>query len=329
MASFESDYVRKQYPGNSDEESAKLLAQESNYFAVVKYKRAPEEKEFTNFASCDSERDISRYLYNPNIYETEIIFIKDGPVVNLLSPTYIKMDFGETDNELKSEGIIPDKEAHKWYSTSENSIEQIVIEIPAGIEHQSELKGVSISSECINLVEQPLSVGFCPSKVKKGPYLMIRTDNYVKLMKESNLTIAFAYCKMPSGGLFGIYVESDVTKKHFNIPFMEGGGGLDMYPYITLIQHAFKKTTLDICLADGHGETVEKSPMGTIGSWGLIYGEYDISIFLEEDLKSILRNKFNELFQYHKSLSNRNFQSSMNELYQLVPIDRSPILKKK
>ena len=48
---------RKEYPGRSDAEIAKMLAKKNAYIVVLRYKNSASASEFTDFGLCQSDND--------------------------------------------------------------------------------------------------------------------------------------------------------------------------------------------------------------------------------------------------------------------------------
>ena len=76
MASISIDIVRSDYPGMSDEEAARAIAEENGYAVVVRYKH-PSSSEYTHFGLCRRPEDASGYLNNSNCKDPEVVYGSD------------------------------------------------------------------------------------------------------------------------------------------------------------------------------------------------------------------------------------------------------------
>jgi hypothetical protein len=74
MGSQDIDAIRSNYPGKSDPEIAKALAEKYGHIAIVRYKNSASSSDFTNIGTCRSEAEIRGYLTSPYCHAAEIIY---------------------------------------------------------------------------------------------------------------------------------------------------------------------------------------------------------------------------------------------------------------
>jgi hypothetical protein len=74
MGSRDMESFRSDYPGKSDAEAAKALAEKYGYIAVVGYKRSTTDLDFSNIGTCTTEAEIRGYLTSPYCKGVEIIY---------------------------------------------------------------------------------------------------------------------------------------------------------------------------------------------------------------------------------------------------------------
>lgn len=74
MGSLDIQSARSDYPGKSDQEVARAMAEKWGYIAVVRYKNSPGSSDFTNFGTCMTEAEIRGYLTSPYCHAAEVIF---------------------------------------------------------------------------------------------------------------------------------------------------------------------------------------------------------------------------------------------------------------
>lgn len=90
MGSLDIDFIRKQYPGKSDSEAAKSLAEKHGYLAVVGYKRSSSDDGFSNFGTCSNESEIRGYLTSPYCHGTKVLFDARSSVFHLSAEHVLK-----------------------------------------------------------------------------------------------------------------------------------------------------------------------------------------------------------------------------------------------
>lgn len=73
MATIPIHIVRSIYPGMSDEESARALAEKDGYAVIAGYKH-PSSSEYDHFGCCSSPEQASGYLSNPRCKDPEVIY---------------------------------------------------------------------------------------------------------------------------------------------------------------------------------------------------------------------------------------------------------------
>jgi hypothetical protein len=74
MGSFDIDAIRSDFPGKSDAEAAKSLAEKYGYIAVVRYKNSSNTSDFTNIGTCKTQAEIRGYLTSPYCHDAEIVY---------------------------------------------------------------------------------------------------------------------------------------------------------------------------------------------------------------------------------------------------------------
>jgi len=74
MGSRSIKSIREDYPGMSDSEAAKALADKYDYIAVVRYKNSVNAFDFTDIGTCKTEAEIQGYLTSPYCHNAEIIY---------------------------------------------------------------------------------------------------------------------------------------------------------------------------------------------------------------------------------------------------------------
>lgn len=74
MGSQNIELLRKDYPGKSDAEKAKALAEKYGYIAIVRYKSSSDATDFSNIGTCNTEADIRGYFTSPYCKDAEVIY---------------------------------------------------------------------------------------------------------------------------------------------------------------------------------------------------------------------------------------------------------------
>lgn len=77
MPTMYLDNLRDKYPGKSDDEIARVIAQKYGYHVIVRFKH-PSSSEYDHFGCCKSSEQASGYLNNQNCKDPEIIYGLDS-----------------------------------------------------------------------------------------------------------------------------------------------------------------------------------------------------------------------------------------------------------
>lgn len=248
--------------------------------------------------------------------------------------------------EVKSE-IIDDSEQQSlkiqsgsnWYFAENKSkgLKQIVFDISEDMIQETKLGSLILAAKYKNLMEKGWATGFFRLDGDRGPFLLIRADDYVEEIKKSKMKLGISFFRMDAGGLFGIYVyvDSDNLRKERDNPnvYFEIAYGLDESGSVDLMTDFLKNDQLELTLADKNDRSSQSIYDPSGGGFILMtppLSKYDISISLDENCKKILNDELKELKKYHSSIPSgrRNFQSSVQQLWNIMPEMDNPILSK-
>lgn len=218
-----------------------------------------------------------------------------------------------------------------WYQAEsiKKSLRQVVIEIPSGLEKESEFGMLFLAGKYLALMMNVWGAGFFRLDNAPGPYLMIRGDKVVNKLRGSPMKAAFSFYRMKAGGLVTVYLYADcpavAQQLQYPIVLFEMAYGCDQYDTKSLVHDAISRDTLHICFAEGDGPG-EMS--GGIFSGSSINAQYDIVVPLPADCRAILKQELEAIFNYHSSIpsSRRDFEQSSQQMWAENPQTDNPIL---
>lgn len=225
-----------------------------------------------------------------------------------------------------------------WYIEKDDSkhVLQIIIEIPPGNAQNPKFTRLMLPDKYYALISKTWTTGHFRMSKEKNPFLLVRADGYLQYLRDSLLRIAYSFYKEPAGGLFGIFVMADSLelKSHSPTghPVFECIYGLDQNDTIELIRDALDQDVLHICFAEAakDSEHIFISPMGQ-QKFNAPFCRFDRVISIPSDCQEKIKNEFQNLLEYHKSLSvvHCDFQRSMNQLSSDFPTSVNPVLNKR
>ena len=143
---------------------------------------------------------------------------------------------------------------------------------------------------------------------------------------------------MKASGMITFYIYPYPSISGGPAPFIEGTIGIDVDDFRKRIEDAFSKTDLEIVLA---GEGNSTSVNIDIGSEHINpCAKYDLKIPLELECKTVLMEEWKNLIMYHSEIVNKRNDNSIStqdecvqratkEIWDIMPIDRRPILIRK
>ena len=165
-----------------------------------------------------------------------------------------------------------------------------------------------------------------------GVFLLARADGYTNYLKNSPLELVYSFYKMPSGGVFGMYLHidskeiTDVSPNGF--PVLECMFGLDYEETVSLIAEALEQYRVHLCVAN-KSESAETSALQNDGSW-INYSNpeciFELVQEISPELGGAIVENFKDLMMHHSN-SPADLQQSMIELDGYFPINKNPILE--
>jgi len=226
-----------------------------------------------------------------------------------------------------------------WYFAENKSkgLRQMIFDISEDMIQETKFGSLILAAKYKNLMEKGWATGFFRLDGDRGPYLLVRADNFVEEIRKSKMKLGISFFRMDSGGLFGIYVhvDSDNLRKERDNPnvYFEIAYGLDESGSVDLMTDFLKNDQLELTLADKNdrsSQSIYDPSGGGFISMTPPLSKYDISISLDENCKKILNDELKELKKYHSSIpsGSRNFQSSVQQLWNIMPETDNPILSK-
>jgi hypothetical protein len=89
MGSLNVDFLRKEYPkefiGKTDKEIAAVLAAETGYYVIVRYKSSAG-GDYNNFGCCMTDYEVASYFDSPGCHDVEVVYgkVRRGTVAQLV-----------------------------------------------------------------------------------------------------------------------------------------------------------------------------------------------------------------------------------------------------
>ncbi|MBK6504534.1 MAG: hypothetical protein IPG02_02435 [Ignavibacteria bacterium] len=98
-----------------------------------------------------------------------------------------------------------------WYFAENKSkgLRQVVFNISEDLIQETKLGSLILAAKYKNLAEKGWATGFFRLDGDRGPFLLVRADDYVEEIKKSKMKLGISFFRMDAGGLFGIYVHVD------------------------------------------------------------------------------------------------------------------------
>jgi len=231
-----------------------------------------------------------------------------------------------------------------WYlqRTKDEKITQIVLSAPVSSIKDAEFGTIMLPYDKFPIISsQPWCTGYIRMSGKPVPYQMIRVDEFDEEVKKSDITIALSFCKLSSGGIFLIdsRIEnpsiSDRVQKRFpylppiSKPVAEWVVSIEDSYNLEMMQDVFSSSELKIIVANSEGANT--SIMDNDGNFIDCLGpcaHHDRIIPLDQKVIDLLKKELKSLLDYHNSIpySRRDFQQANQELGNLLPFDKDPII---
>lgn len=308
-------------------------------------------------------KEVRMYLFGGQLFLSvllgvihEIVFKKKGKPSEEQQVTLNPSISGETSSvspaqvtdsqKVKTE--IKDNSEHQpvkiqsgsnWYFAESKSkgLRQIVFDISEDMIQETKLGSLILAAKYNNLMEKGWATGFFRLDGDRGPFLLVRADEFADEIRKSKIKLGISFFRMDAGGLFGIYVhvDSEKLRKVRDNPnvYFEIAYGLDESGSVELMTDFLSKDKLELILADKNDRSSFKSidiSSGGFKSSVTPLCKYDITISLDENSKKLLNDELKELKKYHSSISSgkRNFQASVQQLWNVMPETDNPILDK-
>jgi hypothetical protein len=151
---------------------------------------------------------------------------------------------------------------------------------------------------------------------KAGPFLFSKATHVVEVLKGQPVTIAFAYYKFLSAGLFQIFVEVDnsMVRSRINDRYVsERLFNLDDTEDLDLIRRLCSREILEVCFV---------AP----GTMGPCTGHFGLSAAVPKSVRSALLEELDSLISYHNGLQSRNAEHAVAQYNSENPMENTPVL---
>ena len=210
-----------------------------------------------------------------------------------------------------------------WYFAEDEAkgLRQIVLTLGPTSQSGSRFDNLVVQPDKYGPLLNDVATGFFRMHDDAGTFLMIKTPDFAKAAGNEKISVAFTFCHMPSGPLFVIFVHSASIEK--NLP---GGCFIDQVysmdersGFVDLITDAFAKSELYVVFAESGGMAGIKC---------VVDGQY----VMEKSMLEKFWEEWGKLVAYGESIgdwgSSVGFQQSVDELYEITPVEECPILSR-
>lgn len=231
-----------------------------------------------------------------------------------------------------------------WYFARDpqRRARQIVIHLPPAKDEPSKFGSLALAGQYEHLLSKSWCAGYFRLDSDPGPFLLVRCDKAVELLRTCPLRVAISFYREPAGGLFGLYVTVDESRAGSDVvaqvrraspngqALFECLNGLDYQKGVDLIRDALARDVIHMCFARASSNlTVEQlQPDGTFRRMTPPAGCFDKTYPVPEDCRQLIVKEFQELVAYHRAIapSKRSFPDSISELSQHFPESADPVL---
>lgn len=150
----------------------------------------------------------------------------------------------------------------------------------------------------------------------EGPFVFAKATNVVEALKHEPVSVAFAFYRMKSGGLFQLFVQVDspsVRSQIGDLYVSERAFDLDSKENLELIKRLISRNQLEICfVAPG-----EKGPCT---------GFFGLRAEFPQNVRDMLSRELDDLVSYHHGLPARNPQSAIAQYNSENPMEDTPVI---
>ena len=231
-------------------------------------------------------------------------------------PAELKPQVIEGKKEEQAQPITP-----KWYLTQSDyrHVRQVVVTLPPESKIPPRVDNLVSSftmTEAKWAVESLFLTGDTPEV--RGPFVFAKASGVVEMLIGYPVSVAFAFYRLNYGGIFQLFVQVDSPKVRAKVgsPYLaEHSRWPDEENDCRLVEALIGRDKLEVCFV---------SP----GENGPCTGFFGLRVDLPEVVTNTLKKEWAELLTYHKNISNRNYQESLNQYNRENPISGTPVLPK-
>lgn len=230
-----------------------------------------------------------------------------------------------------------------WYlaQSLDKAVSQIVLSAPVALVRETEFSTIMLPYDRFPiLASEPWCTGLIRMANKPVPYQMIRVDKFDDDVQKSDMTIAFSFCKMKSGGIFLIDARIDdeslarpvrerfSTAPPIDKPVAEWVVGVGDSYSVKMIEDVFAAPALNIIVANSKGTHTEiMVPNGNSINCAGPRAHHERSVPFENGLNECLKRELAQLVAHHNAVpsSRRNFEQANRELGEMMLVDKDPV----
>jgi hypothetical protein len=190
------------------------------------------------------------------------------------------------DNEKSIEKIVQ----NNWYFAEDKrrGLSQIVLQLDGNAAVESQFGNLILRPNKYEPLNKDLAVGFFDLDNKPGPFLLVKNSRFAIELANEPVTLAFTFCRMPSGPLFAIFMHPNTTQERLppGACFTDQVYSID--DFRELITAAFEKEKMIIVFAEGVGMSA-------------IECLFDVEFTFDKSLREKFREQWLKLIELRKS----------------------------
>jgi hypothetical protein len=229
--------------------------------------------------------------------------------------------------ELKPGSV--EAKGNGWYlaTAHNNRVRQIVLTLPPNCARESKFSGLILFPH-YRVTQKDWITEVFTLDADPGPYLMVRADDVTRKLRGHVTRLAFGFYHMKASGVFAILVNVDcphATCREIgfaNIGF-ESVIGLDTARAVDLYGKFVRRATTHICFAENTKNSnvtvISITDKAVTEASALPKGKFDLLFDIPPDCLAAIEREWNTLLSYHKTLSRPDFQSAVNDVWNLFP----------
>jgi hypothetical protein len=233
----------------------------------------------------------------------------------------------------QSDAKSPEGGTRNWYQAEDKlkNVRQVVLcGSSEDVQEKPRFGCLVLTRKFEALLCNSFSNGFFYLDSDPGPFYMARADHIANELRGSPVKVAFSFYRMSRGGLIGMYVYVDcpavAQKITHELVLFEIAYGLDEANAENkrMVEDAIARDSFHLCFTDGKGDVAHQDG-GAFVSNGLS-SQFDMIIPISLECRNALKREWDALLAYHASVTSRDYNATVQQLWAENPQGENPIL---